>query len=242
MHYLDLTVKSPEGNLALDEALLDYCDGGHFDGEILRFWESEVPFVVLGLSGRVSEDVNVTYCNKMGYKILRRPSGGGTVLQGPGSLNYAFILKIERAPAFASINAATQAILTAQKSALKPLAATGDIQIEGISDLTLDGKKFSGNAQRRKRHYFLFHGTLLYNFNLEEIERSLKLPPKRPAYRDSKSHMDFLCNFRAEKDSLKNQIKDFWKASQPFKGLSPSLMTQLIRDKYSQESWNYKFV
>ena len=98
MKYLDLTLPTPEENLACDEALLDGCDDG--DGpEVLRFWEPQKHFVVVGYSNRVESEVNVAACSELGIPILRRCSGGGTVLQGPGCLDYSLILRIDSNPA-----------------------------------------------------------------------------------------------------------------------------------------------
>src|SRR6185295_5909726 len=83
MNYLDQTFPTAEENLACDEALLDWCDAG--DGpEVLRFWEPQQHFVVVGYSNRVEREVNVAACRESGIPILHRCSGGGTVLQGPG--------------------------------------------------------------------------------------------------------------------------------------------------------------
>ena len=86
MRHLDLTIPSPAENLACDEALLDWCESG--DGvECLRFWESPEPFVVVGYANKVETEVNVAACEARKIPILRRCSGGGTVVQGPGCLN-----------------------------------------------------------------------------------------------------------------------------------------------------------
>ena len=64
----------------------------------------------------------------------------------------------------------------------------------GISDLAVEGKKFSGNAQQRKRDHLLHHGTLLYSFDLDLLPRYLKAPPRQPEYRAQRAHEDFLGN------------------------------------------------
>src|SRR5689334_4969218 len=97
MNWLDLTLSSPSLNLALDEALLDQCEEGSSD-EVLRFWEPREPFVVLGYSNKVLSEVNLSYCRENNIPVLRRTSGGGTVLQGPGCLNYSLVLASERRP------------------------------------------------------------------------------------------------------------------------------------------------
>jgi len=96
MRYVDLTLPTPQGNLACDEALLDLCESGE-EREILRFWQPTEHFVVLGYSSRISDEVNLASCDAYGIPVLRRPSGGGAVLQGPGCLSYALVLSIQEA-------------------------------------------------------------------------------------------------------------------------------------------------
>src|ERR1044071_8582092 len=102
MHVLDLTLPSPAENLALDEALLDAAEAGQ-GGEVLRFWESPEYFVVVGYANKVDVEVNRVACESKGIPILRRCSGGGTVLQGPGCLNYTLILNIGKSSALQTI-------------------------------------------------------------------------------------------------------------------------------------------
>src|SRR5436190_1549788 len=97
MNLLDLTLPTPAENLACDEALLDAFEAAGGDG-VLRFWEPAEPFVVVGYSNQVAQEVDVAACDAAGIPVLRRCSGGGTVVQGPGCLNYALVLNIEQTP------------------------------------------------------------------------------------------------------------------------------------------------
>ena len=83
--------KTPEENLAIDEYLLQEVNNGNYTDGICRIWESPNVFVVLGLSKKIEDDVNSNSCKRDGIPILKRCSGGGTVLQGPGCFNYSFI-------------------------------------------------------------------------------------------------------------------------------------------------------
>src|SRR5258708_457615 len=151
MKYIDLTLPSPAANLACDEALLDLCEEGLEDG-ILRFWEAHAPFVVVGYANSAAREANLDTCKADNVPVLRRLSGGGTVLQGQGCLNYSLILKIEEAGPLASITGTNGFILGRQKMALVPLVGP-EIRIEGHTDLVVGNFKFSGNAQRRKRKF-----------------------------------------------------------------------------------------
>src|SRR5437899_6115465 len=149
VNYLDLTFPTPAENLACDEALLDWCDED--DGlEVLRFWEPQQHFVVVGYSNRVEREVNVKACSELGIPILRRCSGGGTVLQGPGCLNYSLVLRIEGASALQGITETNCFIMKRNAGVVASLLCR-PVAVEGFTDLAMNNLKFSGNAQRRKR-------------------------------------------------------------------------------------------
>ena len=96
MKLVDSTLPDPAKNLACDEALLDLCEAG-FDHDLLRFWEPREHFVVLGYSSRIRADVELPRCARLRVPIFRRCSGGGTVLQGPGCLNFSLVLRLDAA-------------------------------------------------------------------------------------------------------------------------------------------------
>ncbi|MDH5639889.1 MAG: hypothetical protein OEY28_01240, partial [Nitrospira sp.] len=74
LRLLDLTLPTPAENLALDEALLDELDE-HEGDPVLRFWESDRLFVVLGATCRAVHDVHLAACEQDGIPVLRRASG-----------------------------------------------------------------------------------------------------------------------------------------------------------------------
>src|SRR5882724_8858694 len=93
MKYIDFTLPTPAANLACDEVLLDLCEAGA-GADTLRFWQAREPFVVVGYANKAAREVNLEACQRRGIPVLRRCSGGGTVLQGPGCLSYSLILRI----------------------------------------------------------------------------------------------------------------------------------------------------
>jgi lipoate---protein ligase len=188
--HLDLTLPTPAENLACDEALLDWCDGGGSNGGVLRFWEPPQHFVVLGYANKAGAELDVEACRSRQIPILRRCSGGGAVLQGPGCLNYTLVLKIDEA--LRSITETNCLVMKRNAAALSALLGAA-VTVEGFTDLALNNLKFSGNAQRRKRHFLLFHGTFLLDFDLELLEKLLLPPSKQPAYRRNRSHAEFRC-------------------------------------------------
>jgi lipoate---protein ligase len=120
MHFLDLTLPTPAENLACDEALLDFFEEKGGDGA-LRFWEPDNHFVVVGYANRVDQEVNVGACEAAGIPIFRRCSGGGTVVQGPGCLNYSLIASIEENSPLQGITAANRSIMERNRQAIEKL-------------------------------------------------------------------------------------------------------------------------
>jgi lipoate-protein ligase A len=237
MQYLDLMLASAAGNLACDEALLDACDNGS-GPEILRFWEPEKCFVVAGFSNEVSREVNLEACHEAGLQVLRRCSGGGTVLQGPGCLNYSLVLKINDHPPLATIPGANRHIMERQKTALADLLHR-PVEVQGCTDLTIGGLKFSGNAQRRKRHALLFHGTFLLRFDLSLMDCFLNLPSRQPDYRQGRAHSRFVTNLEVDATTIKNALREAWAAHTPLSEVPDC--RQLIAEKYARDDWNLKF-
>lgn len=236
MHLLDLTLPDAAVNLALDEALLLRAEDG--GPEVLRFWEWPGPAVVLGAGGRLAEDVHEEACRADGVPILRRASGGGTVLLGPGCLLFTLVLAYDRAPELAEITPSYCYILGKLRSALAPFAA--DVQCAGTSDLAVAGRKVSGNAQQRKRRHVLHHGSLLYAFDRSLVGRYLRQPARQPEYRRGRGHDEFLTNLPAGRDDLKAALRRVWGTGEESGVWPEELSRQLREEKYARPEWVYR--
>ena len=239
MKFLDLTLPSPAENLACDEALLGWREEQGGD-DILRFWESPEPFVVVGYANKIMAEVNVDHCEAKKVPIFRRCSGGGTVLQGPGCLNYALILRMEKDPRLTSISGANKFIMERNREAIQSAAGLAS-SIRGHTDLAFGHKKFSGNSQRRHKNFLLFHGTFLLNFNLPLVSEFLKFPSRQPDYRDSRSHDDFLMNLNLSVAAIKGALEKEWGADLPLGDPPLERISKLACEKYATPEWNLKF-
>src|SRR3984957_3124585 len=227
MKFLDLTLPTPAENLAGDEALLDFFEERGGAGG-LRFWGPRSYFVVVGYANRIQKEVNVPACEAAVVPILRRCSGGGTVLQGPGCLNYSLVMKIDENGSLGTITSANRFVMEKNRSAIeicrsqreeahlpsrkdqRLVTSSPTIEVRGCSDLTLDGLKLSGNAQRRKKHFLLFHGTFLLKFDIPLIEKYLRMPSKEPDYRQGRSHKNFLTNLNLPAGEIKKAMRAAW--------------------------------
>lgn len=239
MHLLDLTLESAEANLALDEVLLERCEQDP-SAECLRFWQPTEYFIVLGYSNKVSSHVALEACRRARVPVLRRPSGGGTVLQGPGCLNYSLVLRTDVRPQLGSIVSANGSILQRQRRALED--ATGlDVRIEGVTDLAVDGRKVCGNAQRRRLRSLLFHGSILAGLDPGKVQAFLAEPPLQPEYRRERRHVDFLRNLETPAEVLKRRIALAWEAREPGPTPDAEAVRRLVESRYSREDWNFRF-
>lgn len=223
----------------MDEALLDVCDAGQ-GPEVLRFWEPAQHFVVTGYANEVRREINLELCRERGIPILRRCTGGGTVLQGPGCLNYALVLRFDGRAELQSIHGTNEYVMRRHAAAFTSLLGRPVVQ-EGHTDLAANGLKFSGNAQRRRRKALLFHGSILLALDLDLLESVLPLPSKAPAYRLNRSHRDFLMNLGLSASAVKQTLSKAWGASEPLGEVPLPRVAALVHEKYSSPEWNFKF-
>jgi len=227
-------------NLALDEALLDYAEQSNsVDSEVLRIWESPSPIVVCGRSSRVEEEVFREVCHGDGVPVLRRCSGGATIVAGPGCLMYSLVISHERRPGLQMIEQAHQFVLGALVDSLRHHGH--EVTLAGISDLVMGPeprKKCSGNSLRLRRTHLLYHGTLLYDFHLEWISRYLAAPPREPDYRGRRDHASFVANLPITQDEMRAAVLDAWPTTGARTSWPEDLTQQLVMQRYTQDAWN----
>jgi lipoate-protein ligase A len=246
MRLLDLTFAEPELNLALDEALLEEAEGADWQtsrcvGPSLRFWEPEQPLVVVGRSSPLGEEVNLEFCQRQEIPILRRCSGGATIVTGPGCLMYAVLIGYQGQEELRSLDNAHRYVMERMVGAISRLGIPVDWR--GTCDLTLGGRKVSGNSLRCRRQGFLYHGTMLCrSFELSLVGQALHLPRRQPEYRQGRSHAEFVTRLPCEIEPLKQAIQQAWGADEVIKDWPRSRTRELARDKYSSPQWNRQIV
>lgn len=261
MEWLDLTLPDAARNLALDEALLLEADELPADRpvrETLRLWEPAAPFVVLGRASQAEVEVRLDVCHARGIPVLRRTSGGATVVAGPGCLMYSLVLDLVRRPELRALDACHRFVLDTTSAALAPLAA--GVTCRGTSDLVLDperatkagagaacaaegpsiARKVSGNSMQVKRRTVLYHGTLLYEFPLPLVGELLTMPPRQPEYRGGRPHGDFLANLGVGAAELRAQLRAAWQATNTRSDWPQAAVERLLAEKYGREDWNLR--
>ncbi|MCB1164573.1 MAG: lipoate--protein ligase family protein [Leptospiraceae bacterium] len=205
----DLKPRNPYFSLALDEAVALHFGKGPRQGPpvraIVRFWTNPYS-IILGRTCNVEKNLVPEYIERFQVSqkkeiwsarplLCRRASGGGTVLHGPGNLNYTITLSLEHFPDLFSLRKSYQVFLGC---IIRGLKAQGvEARQLGLSDLVIDSegvaRKVSGNAQFRKAGMISHHGTLLTRSDLIPfISRYLAHPPEEPDYRKGRTHESFL--------------------------------------------------
>jgi lipoate-protein ligase A len=115
------------------------------------------------------------------------------------------------------------------------------IERQGQTDLAIGGLKFSGNAQRRKKHFLLFHGSFLLHLDIDLLEKILPMPSRQPDYRVNRSHSEFLLNLRVPAHTVKAALAKAWCAAAPLAQIPFGHIETLVDEKYSQDEWNFRF-
>jgi lipoate-protein ligase A len=239
MQYIELTLPDPASNLACDEALVELFEARRAPDGLLRIWEPKNHFIVLGHSNRIDSEVDVAACESERLSIFRRLSGGGTVMQGPGCLNYSLILR-NGVDIPLGIAESFQVVLEHHKQCIQEMI--GDcVDIAGVSDLVINGRKFSGNAQYRKRRFTLVHGTFLLNLDPAIVARCLRLPSKQPVYRQNRSHDSFMRNLHLDPNNVRKALKAVWSASDQFSEVPNAMIADLKESRYGRPDWTRKF-
>jgi lipoate-protein ligase A len=148
------------------------------------------------------------------------------------------VLKIEGP--LQSITETNCYVMQRTRDALQPLVKQ-KIEIRGTTDLTIGDSKFSGNAQRRRRNFLLFHGSFLLQFDLELMVQLLKFPSRQPDYRANRAHTEFLTQLALPQETVKEALQKEWNANESSQTFPQSLVENLVQNRYASDEWNLKW-
>ena len=156
---------APQINLAREEYFL--VNG---TDEYFLVWQNK-PAVIIGISQNTLKEINTEIAEKDGIETVRRITGGGAVYHDFGNVNFTFIRKKESE--FADFEVFCRLII----DFLKTLGINAEMSSR--NDMTIDGKKFSGNAQSVKKTRILHHGTLLFDSDLSALSKVLNVKKEK---------------------------------------------------------------
>ncbi|HCS73113.1 MAG TPA: lipoate--protein ligase, partial [Clostridiales bacterium] len=135
--------------------------------DYVLLWQNE-PSVIIGRNQNTMEEINYKFIKDNNINVVRRMSGGGAVYHDLGNLNYTFIVNSDR-DVTSNFKIFTEPVM----SALAKLGVKAEFS--GRNDITIDGRKFSGNAQHYSKNRLLHHGTILFDSDLIVVQEALNV-------------------------------------------------------------------
>lgn len=235
------TSTHPQFNLAAEEYLLK-----ERNEDIFMLWRNE-PSIIVGKHQNTLSEIHVDYVKENDIKVVRRLTGGGAVFHDLGNLNFTFIHTLE--------NVENQPSLDFRKYTLPILEVLNglgvDARFEGRNDLTIEGKKFSGNAECVHRNRILHHGTLLFSAQLPDLGAALNADPSKFSDKAVKSvrsrvtniseHLKYPMDVVSFKHLIYNHITRMYpdSVSYTFTEGDQERIQQLVREKYDTWEWNF---
>jgi len=241
MKYIDSQSYSPYFNLALEEHILK---NKNMKEDIVFLWKN-TPTIVVGNNQNTIEEINIPFVNEKEIQVVRRLSGGGAVYQDLGNLNFTFLKRLEK-----------PSTLEIKKFALPIVKALNKLgvpaELTGRNDITVEGKKISGNAQRLFRNKLLHHGTLLFDTDLEVMAKVLQVGLDKIQSKGIKSIRSRVTNIKPYlaqqgtieefRESILRELFQGARMNQYF--LSEDDLRQinkLVNDKYNTWEWNFGY-
>lgn len=174
----------------------------------LRNWclvnTGSTPAIVLGISGKPEKLINQSNYSLAPVPVIRRFSGGGTVIVNEDTVFITFICNSEDL----KVNPLPQAVFQWSEKIYRPVFEHLDFKLQE-NDYVIGDKKFGGNAQYLRQNRWLHHTSLLFDYEKSQMGL-LSFPEKVPKYREQRNHSDFLCklnNYFHSKESLKEKFE-----------------------------------
>ena len=241
MLYIESDSTDPYYNLALEEYVFD-----RFGPENACFilWQNKNTIVV-GKFQNTAEEINQPFVDAQGIRVVRRLSGGGAVYHDDGNLNFTFIVSQKSNPDF-NFHLFVVPVL----KALEELGVKAEFN--GRNDLTIDGKKFSGNSQYARRGLLMHHGCIMLDSDLEKVKDALRVKEAKFESKATKSvrsrvttineHAPNKISMADFKEALKRQAFAENDMQEYVLTEEDRAAIQKLRDeKYATWDWNYGF-
>jgi len=239
MFYIESRNSNPHHNLALEQFVFENPGEGN---DCFMLWQNSNS-IIIGRHQNTLEEIDSEFVKENNITVARRLSGGGAVYHDMGNLNFTFITAADKQKGL-DFSAFCEPVRKALCSFGVP------VELSGRNDMTVEGKKFSGNAQYIKDGKVMHHGTILYDSDLQVLSHALKPGSDKIESRGIKSVKSRVTNIRPYMKT-DMPVADFWAALKSYFyeafdmrefALAPEHIAEVekLRESiYSQWSWNY---
>lgn len=239
MIYLETNSHDPCFNLAFEEYAFSHFDSSQ---DYFMLWQNDNAIIV-GKYQNTYREVNIPYVEQNGIKVVRRLSGGGAVYHDLGNLNFTFIVNAKNHESFDF-----KFLIRPLIDVLKNLGITAEFN--GRNDITIKGRKVSGNSQFISDGRLLHHGTLMLTSNLKAVENALNVSPQKMESKGIKSVRSRVTTINQHlanpvtMEEFKTAIKEKIFEQTVMERWSPSendlaAILKLRNEKYATWEWNF---
>ena len=241
MIYIESKSFDPHFNLAMEQFVFDDMDRS--EGYFLLWQNANT--IVVGKNQNTIAEINQDFVEKNHVNVVRRLSGGGAVYHDMGNLNFTVI--VSKQNNMGDFDFTRFCLLVV--GALKRLGVRAEVN--GRNDITIDGKKFSGNSQYMKQGRIMHHGCILYDSDLSKVAQSLKVSKDKIASKGIKSVASRVTNIvdclpkklplQVFKDALVEELmaKEKNVKHHEFTTEELAAIEKIKRERYDTWEWNY---
>ncbi len=173
-------------NIALDRIMLDLRAEGRIPNTV-RFLQFKPECVLIGFHQSVEEEVRTEYTQREGIQVGRRITGGGAIYFDETQIGWEVIAD-RRSLNQESFEGITAKICTGIAKGLRRLGIRASFRPR--NDIEVDGRKISGTGGVFEGNAFLYQGTILMDFNVERMLKSLQIPVEKLTSKGIKSAED----------------------------------------------------
>lgn len=231
----------PWFNLAAEEFVVK-----HIQDEVFMLWKN-TNCIVVGKHQNTVAEVNMKFITENEIPVIRRISGGGTVFQGNGNLNYSFVTNTPDGEDKINFRKFTSPVI----EYLEKLGVKAELS--GKSNLTIDGLKFSGNAAHLHKNRSLHHGTILFDANLDLVNKAIEVNDFNYQSKAIASNRTTICNIRQKLkadmniEAFETGFSNFvakkfnFKEIRSFSESETEVISKLAEEKYKSWDWNFGY-